>query len=266
LSRSQSEHSTWPRWRAVIFRVVVPARYASSRLPGKPLVPLAGKPMIQWVVERAQRSSAQQVVVATDDERIARIARAFADVQMTSAGHPSATDRLAEVAAIRGWRDEELLVNLQGDEPLMPPSLIDQVAELLAAHSSTDIATLAVPLQSSAELYDPNVVKVVTDLSQRALYFSRAPIPFDRDVAGTFAHARRHMGLYAYRVGALKKLAAAPPSALEELEKLEQLRALEHGMEIRVALAVAVPGGDVNTASDIPRVEALLAAGNQSLP
>jgi 3-deoxy-manno-octulosonate cytidylyltransferase (CMP-KDO synthetase) len=244
-----------------MFRVVVPARYASSRLPGKPLVPLAGKPMIQWVVERAHRSGAQQVIVATDDERIARLARGFADVQMTSPSHPSATDRLAEVAAIYGWRDDELVVNLQGDEPLMPPSLIDQVVQLLAAHPSTDVATLAVPLTSTVELNDPNVVKVVTDLSGRALYFSRAPIPFDRDAHGTFAHARRHMGLYAYRVAALKKLAATPPTALEELEKLEQLRALEHGMEIRVAQAVASTYGDVNTAADIPRVEALLAAG-----
>jgi 3-deoxy-manno-octulosonate cytidylyltransferase (CMP-KDO synthetase) len=245
-----------------MFRIVVPARYASSRLPGKPLLPLAGKPMIQWVVERAQRSQARQVLVATDDERIARVARAFAEVQMTSADHPSATDRIAEVATTHGWRDDEIVVNLQGDEPLMPASLIDQVAQLLAAHASTDIATLAVPLLSSAELNDPNVVKVVADLAQRALYFSRAPIPFERDSAGAFSHARRHMGLYAYRVAALKRLAAVPPSPLEELEKLEQLRALELGMEIRVAQALCAPGGDVNTPADIPRVEALLAVGN----
>jgi 3-deoxy-manno-octulosonate cytidylyltransferase (CMP-KDO synthetase) len=192
------------------------------------------------------------------------VARGFAEVQMTSADHPSATDRIAEVAARCGWRDDELIVNLQGDEPLMPPSLIDQVAQLLAAHTSTDIATLAVPLQSAAELNDPNVVKVVADLTQRALYFSRAPIPFERDGSGTFAHARRHVGLYAYRVAALARLAAMPPSRLEQLEKLEQLRALENGMEIRVAQALVVPGGDVNTAADIPRVEALLAAGNGS--
>ena len=245
-----------------MFRVVVPARYASSRLPGKALLPLAGKPMIQWVVERAQRSHAQQVVVATDDERIARVARAFTDVQMTSALHPSATDRIAEVAAVRRWRDDEIVVNLQGDEPLMPPSLIDQVAQLLLEQPSTPIATLAVALHSLAELNDPNVVKVVTDLSARALYFSRAPIPFDRDQSGTTEHARRHLGLYAYRVAALKRLAATPPSALEQLEKLEQLRALEHGMEIRVADAALTPGGDVNTAADVPRVEALLVAGN----
>lgn len=245
-----------------MFRIVVPARYASSRLPGKPLLPLAGKPMIQWVVERAQRSHAQQVLVATDDERIARVAQAFTDVQMTSAFHPSATDRIAEVAAVRRWGDDEIVVNLQGDEPLMPPSLIDQVAQLLRDDPSMAIATLAVPLHSLAELNDPHVVKVVTDLSGRALYFSRAPIPFDRDRSGTTAHARRHLGLYAYRVAALKRLAATPPSALEELEKLEQLRALEHGMAIRVAQAPVAPGGDVNTAADVPRVEALLVAGH----
>lgn len=245
-----------------MFRVVVPARYASSRLPGKPLLVLAGKPMLQWVVERAQRSQAQQVVVATDDDRIAKVARAFAEVQMTSAAHPSATERIAEVATLRGWRDDEVIVNLQGDEPLMPPVLIDQVAQLLTAHASTDIATLSVPLHSAAELHEPNVVKVVTDLRQRALYFSRAPIPFERESTGSYAHARRHLGLYAYRVAALKRLAATAPSAYEELEKLEQLRALEHGMEIRVAHAPVAPGGDVNTPADVPRVEALLAAGN----
>jgi 3-deoxy-manno-octulosonate cytidylyltransferase (CMP-KDO synthetase) len=243
-----------------MFRIVVPARYASSRLPGKALLLLAGKPMIQWVVERAQRSQALQVVVATDDERIAKVVRAFAEVQMTSAAHPSATDRIAEVAVVRRWRDDEVIVNLQGDEPLMPPALIDQVAHLLSAHPSTDIATLAVPLHSASELQDPNVVKVVTDLNQRALYFSRAPIPFEREPSGSFAHARRHLGLYAYRVAALKRLAAAAPSALEELEKLEQLRALEHGMQIRVAQVPFAPGGDVNTAADVPRVEQLLAA------
>jgi 3-deoxy-manno-octulosonate cytidylyltransferase (CMP-KDO synthetase) len=246
-----------------MFRVVVPARYASSRLPGKPLLMLAGKPMIQWVVERAQRSQAQQVVVATDDERIARTARVFAEVQLTAATHPSATDRIAEVAAIRAWREDDIVVNLQGDEPLMPPGLIDQVAQLLQDHASCVIATLSVPLHSSTDLNDPNVVKVVTDLQGRALYFSRAAIPFDRDGRGGAAStARRHLGLYAYRVGALKQLAAAAPSALEALEQLEQLRALEHGMEIRVAQALSTPGGDVNTAADVPRVEALLAAGH----
>jgi 3-deoxy-manno-octulosonate cytidylyltransferase (CMP-KDO synthetase) len=246
-----------------MYRIVVPARYASSRLPGKPLLPLAGKPMIQWVVERAQRSRAQQVVVATDDERIAQAARGFgADVQMTSADHASGTDRIAEVATVRHWGAEEVIVNLQADEPLMPASLIDQVAALLLAYPSAEIATLAVPLQSAAALQDPNVVKVVTDISMRALYFSRAPIPCAREATNALACAKRHLGLYAYRVAALKRLAALAPTPLEKLEKLEQLRALENGMDIRVAEALEAPGGDVNTAADVPGVEALLAAGH----
>jgi 3-deoxy-manno-octulosonate cytidylyltransferase (CMP-KDO synthetase) len=245
-----------------MYRIVVPARYASTRLPGKPLLVLAGKPMIQWVVERAQRSGAQQVVVATDDERIAQVAVAFgADVQMTSADHASGSDRIAEVARLRHWRDADVIVNLQGDEPLMPAILIDQVAALLTSRPSADIATLAVPLQSDSARDDPNVVKVVTDLQQRALYFSRAPIPFVREQTGSTEGARRHLGLYAYRVAALQRLAGMPPSALEQLEKLEQLRALENGMDIRVADALVTPGGDVNTSADVARVEELLAAG-----
>jgi 3-deoxy-manno-octulosonate cytidylyltransferase (CMP-KDO synthetase) len=246
-----------------MYRIVVPARYASSRLPGKPLLLLAGKPMIQWVVERAQRSRAQQVVVATDDERIAQAARGFgAEVQMTSSDHASGTDRIAEVAAVRRWGAEDVIVNLQADEPLMPASLIDQVAALLLTYPSAEVATLAVPLQSVAALEDPNVVKVVTDLSMRALYFSRAPIPCARDGSSAVAGAKRHLGLYAYRVAALKRLAALAPTPLEKLEKLEQLRALENGMDIRVAEALQAPGGDVNTAADVPGVEAMLAAGH----
>jgi 3-deoxy-manno-octulosonate cytidylyltransferase (CMP-KDO synthetase) len=246
-----------------MYRIVVPARYASRRLPGKPLLVLAGKPMIQWVVERAQRSQAQQVVVATDDERIAQAARGFgADVQMTSSDHASGTDRIAEVARLRQWGEADVIVNLQGDEPLMPASLIDQVAALLRAYPSADIATLSVPITTAEALQDPNVVKVVTDVSQRALYFSRAPIPCARDGSIEFARARRHLGLYAYRVAALKRLGALPSTPLEQLEKLEQLRALENGMDMRVAEALEAPGGDVNTAADVPSVEALLAAGH----
>ena len=245
-----------------MYRVVVPARYASTRLPGKPLLVLAGKPMIQWVVERAQRSRAQQVVVATDDERIAQAAIGFgADVQLTSPDHASGTDRIAEVARLRHWCDDDVIVNLQGDEPLMPAILIDQVAALLTSHPSADIATLAVPLQTESGREDPNVVKVVTDLQQRALYFSRAPIPFVREQTGSIGSARRHLGLYAYRVAALQRLAGMSPSALEQLERLEQLRALENGMDIRVADALVTPGGDVNTFADVARVEELLAAG-----
>jgi 3-deoxy-manno-octulosonate cytidylyltransferase (CMP-KDO synthetase) len=249
-----------------MYRVVVPARYGATRLPGKPLLLLAGKPLIQWVYERARRSAAQQVIIATDDERIAQAVRGFgAEVRMTATTHASGTDRIAEVARGEHWGDSDIVVNVQGDEPLMPEALIDQVAALLAARPGTDIATLAAPLVSVAALLDPNVVKVVADLRQRALYFSRAPIPWPRDAApsglasqASFAGSRRHLGIYAYRVAALQRMAALPPSALERLEQLEQLRALEHGMDIRVADAVVAPGPDVNTAADLAAAEALL--------
>jgi 3-deoxy-manno-octulosonate cytidylyltransferase (CMP-KDO synthetase) len=251
-----------------MYRVVVPARYGATRLPGKPLLLLAGKPLIQWVYERARRSGAQQVIVATDDERIARAARGFgAEVRMTATTHASGTDRIAEVARREHWGESDIVVNVQGDEPLMPEALIDQVAALLEGRPGADIATLAAPLASVAALLDPNVVKVVTDLQQRALYFSRAPIPWPRDGApsgltsqASFAGARRHLGIYAYRVAALQRMAALPPSELEQLEQLEQLRALEHGMDIRVADAIVAPGADVNTAADLAAAEAQLRA------
>jgi 3-deoxy-manno-octulosonate cytidylyltransferase (CMP-KDO synthetase) len=248
-----------------MFRVVIPARFASSRLPGKPLLPLAGKPMIQWVYERARRSSARQVIVATDDERIARLVRELGgEAYMTSAEHSSGTDRIAEIARRERWHEGEIVVNLQGDEPLMPEALLDQAADLLAAHASADLTTLSVPIESLATLLDPNVVKVVADAQQRALYFSRAPIPWSRDGAEgalgqrRYIGAQRHLGLYAYRVSSLLRLAALPPSPLEQIEKLEQLRALEHGMDVRVAHAVIAPGPDVNTAEDLSVVAALL--------
>ncbi|HTT03764.1 MAG TPA: 3-deoxy-manno-octulosonate cytidylyltransferase, partial [Steroidobacteraceae bacterium] len=245
------------------FRVVVPARFGSTRLPGKPLLVLAGRPMIEWVYQRARRSSALQVLIATDDVRILEAARGFgAQAVMTAAAHASGTDRIAEVARLEGWGASEIVVNVQGDEPLLPEALIDQVAGLLLSRSDAQLATLSVPIGSPEEMRDPNVVKVVSDLSQRALYFSRAPIPWDRNAGATGAVtlAQRHLGIYAYRVGALLQLAAQLPTPLERLEKLEQLRALEHGMDIRVAEAVATPGGDVNAAGDIERVEALLAS------
>jgi 3-deoxy-manno-octulosonate cytidylyltransferase (CMP-KDO synthetase) len=249
------------------YRVVIPARYASVRLPGKPLLALRGRPMIQWTHERACRSGAEQVIVATDDVRIAQVAAAFkATVRMTAATHACGSDRIAEVARAERWGDEEIVVNLQADEPLMPELLLDQVAALLATHDSAEIATLAAPLESIEALLDPNVVKVVSDAEQRVLYFSRAPIPWVRDGAESgltsqrsHALARRHLGLYAYRVGALKRLAALPPSPLEQLEKLEQLRALEAGMQIRLADALTTPGPDLNTEADRARVEAALA-------
>jgi 3-deoxy-manno-octulosonate cytidylyltransferase (CMP-KDO synthetase) len=178
---------------------------------------------------------------------------------MTARTHVSGTDRIAEVAMARRWPDEDIVVNVQGDEPLIPPAVIDQVAKLLAANPRTEIGTLAVKIDSMAELGDPNVVKVACDASGRALYFSRAPIPFNRDTPTTVpAAALRHVGIYAYRVSALRRLADLAPTRLELIEKLEQLRALENGLEIRVALAVERPLSDVNTAADLERAERAL--------
>lgn len=258
----------------MFFRVVIPARYASARLPGKPLLIIAGKTMLQWVYERACAAQAAEVVIATDDERIAASARGYAaEVVMTAAAHASGTDRVAEVARIRGWDDWQIVVNAQGDEPLLPPALIAQAAALLEQHPQADIATLAAPVQSLAEFLDPNVVKLVADSRQRALYFSRAPIPWPRDgaAAGLLSQtrwqgARRHVGLYAYRVGALQRMALLPPSALELSEKLEQLRALEAGFDIRVADGCEPPGPDVNTSADLERVSELLVASCVAVP
>jgi 3-deoxy-manno-octulosonate cytidylyltransferase (CMP-KDO synthetase) len=248
------------------FHVAIPARHGSTRLPGKVLAPLRGKPMLQWVYERALASGARDVLIATDDAGIASAAQAFgASARMTSAAHASGTDRLAELAAIERWPEGDIVVNVQGDEPLIPPALIRQAANLLESDPEAAIATLATPVESLEELLDPNAVKVVTDMRGRALYFSRGPIPWDRDGAPrglssqrVFAGARRHVGIYAYRVGALRRLAALAPTGLERSEKLEQLRALEHGMVIRVADAVVKPGPDVNTAEDLKRVAGLM--------
>jgi 3-deoxy-manno-octulosonate cytidylyltransferase (CMP-KDO synthetase) len=249
-----------------VFRVVIPARYASTRLPGKALVAIGGKPMIQWVYERARASRAREVLIATDDLLIVSAAHSFgAESIMTAAAHKSGTDRIAEVARLRGWAESDIVVNVQGDEPMIPPASIDQVAMVLESNASTDVATLATPIGSITEFLDPNAVKVVTDAQGRALYFSRAPIPWDREGAAaglmsqmSFAGARRHVGIYAYRVGSLLRLASLQPSPLEVCERLEQLRALENGLEIRVADTVERPGPDVNTAADLERVNALL--------
>ncbi|MEP7243871.1 MAG: 3-deoxy-manno-octulosonate cytidylyltransferase [Gammaproteobacteria bacterium] len=250
------------------FRIVIPARYGSTQLPGKALIVIAGKPMIQWVYERAHRSGASAVLIAADDQRIVAAASAFGgSVVMTADTHASGTDRIAEVASAQRWADSDIVVNVQGDEPLMPPALINQVATILHDHEGADIATLASPITALAQLMDPNVVKVVTDVAGRALYFSRAPIPWNRDSAPSgldsqtrFDGARRHVGIYAYRVAALLRLASLPPTSLENTEKLEQLRALENGFEIRVADAVELPGADVNTAEDLQRVTQILAS------
>ena len=253
-----------------MFRVVIPARYASTRLPGKALMPLEGKPIVQWVYERASAAGAHEVLIATDDDLIVSAAHSFgAEVVMTSTGHASGTDRIAEVARLRGWSPASVVVNVQGDEPLMPTALIRQVAVLLAAHANADMATLASPITTVSEFLDPNTVKVVADGAGRALYFSRAPIPWNRDGAPAglasqrdLSGARRHIGIYAYRVAALLRLAALPVSALENSEKLEQLRALEGGFDIRVGEAAQRPGPDVNTLADLERVRAQIAPGH----
>jgi len=248
------------------FKVVIPARYASTRLPAKPLLDLGGRPMIQWVIDAACRSRADEVLVATDD---ARIAAASSDPRapgrslavMTRADHLSGTDRIAEVAQARGWDGRTVVVNVQGDEPQLPPQLIDQVASLLDRHADAEIATLCTPITSVHEFLDPNVVKVVTGRGSVALYFSRAPIPWQRDSApaglasqASFAGARRHIGIYAYRVSALSKLASWSATPLEIAEKLEQFRALENGLQIRIADCVEPAGPDVNTPEDVERV------------
>jgi 3-deoxy-manno-octulosonate cytidylyltransferase (CMP-KDO synthetase) len=252
-----------------VFRVVIPVRHGSTRLPGKPLRLLAGTPMVLHVYRRAEQAGAAEVIVATDDERIrSACAAAGAAVEMTAAQHVSGTDRIAEVAARRGWAGSDIVVNVQGDEPLLPPALVGQVARLLANTPAASIATLATPISSEAEYLDPNVVKVVARPDGLALYFSRAPIPWDRDGPGSPAAreprhhgARRHLGLYAYRVPALRQLAAAPPAALELRERLEQLRALSLGLGIVVGDALEPPGPGVDTAEDLARLEALLARG-----
>ena len=249
-----------------MFRVVIPARYGSSRLPGKVLVRIAGKPMIQWVYERASASLAREVIIATDDPRVMSAARSFgAQAVMTAPAHASGSDRIAEVARTRAWADTDIVVNVQGDEPLLPPALIDQVASVLEAAPQAGIATLATPVESITEMLDPNAVKLVTDARGRALYFSRAPIPWDRDGAPSglssqrvFDGGLRHIGIYAYRVRTLLHLAGLGTGTLEAREKLEQLRALENGIEIRVAGASERPPPDVNTSADLERVSALL--------
>jgi 3-deoxy-manno-octulosonate cytidylyltransferase (CMP-KDO synthetase) len=243
------------------FRVVIPARYGSTRLPAKAIAPIAGRPMIQWVVAAARRSKAVEVLVATDDERVAKAVEPREAVVMTSAAHPSGTDRIAEVAQLRGWVDADIVVNVQGDEPQLPPALIDQVAALLAADARADLATLSSPITSLQEFLDPNAVKVVAASDGSALYFSRAPIPWHRDGAAhgllsqtSILGAQRHLGIYAYRVASLRRMTSLPPSSLELTEKLEQLRALQAGMRILVAEACAEPGVGVDTAHDLQRV------------
>lgn len=253
------------------FIAVIPARYASSRLPGKPLLDIGGKPMLQWVHEATLQSGADAVVIATDDARIEAAATAFgADVCMTSATHSSGTERLAEVVERRGIDDDTIVVNVQGDEPLIPPALVRQVAEDLGRHSLARIATLVAPLTDADAFFDPNVVKVAIDREGYALYFSRAPIPWDRELLrdgrralSALAAPWRHIGIYAYRAGYLRGYADMAAAPLEQAEQLEQLRALWHGEKIHVAEAVVRPGPGVDTQADLDAVRALLTAGRR---
>jgi len=252
------------------FVVVIPARYASTRLPGKPLRDIAGKPMIQWVYEQAKKSHANQVVIATDDERIGNVINAFGgEWCLTRADHSSGTDRLQEVAQQQGWNDQTIVVNVQGDEPLIPPAVINQVAENLALHRNVSMATLCEAITEFSVFMDPNAVKVVFDHQGCALYFSRAPVPWprdafknNRDVLPKAHPAYRHIGIYAYRAAFLHQFVTWPPALLEEIECLEQLRAMVHGVRIHVAEALqAVPGG-VDTEEDLKSVQKILASVN----
>lgn len=250
------------------FIVVIPARFDSSRLPGKPLLDIAGKPMIQHVYERARESGADQVIIATDDQRVADAASGFgAGVCMTSSEHTSGTERLSEVVGKLALADDAIVVNLQGDEPLMPAALIHQVAQNLAVHQPASVATLAEQIHTAAELFDPHAVKVITDQEGYAIYFSRAPIPWDRDAFSVTTEELpekalhyRHIGLYAYRAGFIKKYVAWPACDLERMESLEQLRVLWHGHKIHVDVAEQSAVAGVDTAADLERVRNVFGA------
>jgi len=253
----------------VRFDVVIPARFSSSRLPGKPLREIAGKAMVLHTAERAIESGAARVIVATDDERIHDLVSAAGiESLMTRPDHESGSDRLAEVVDRLGLADDHLVVNLQGDEPLMPPGLLELVAHKLDADAGAGVATLATPILAVEEVFDPNVVKVVRGHDARALYFSRAPIPYVRDL---FSLGRpdalpddttflRHLGIYAYRAGTLRTFARLPQAPLERVEKLEQLRLLEAGVGIALEVVAEPPECGVDTPEDLARAEAALIA------
>lgn len=249
----------------VRFKVVIPARLGSTRLSRKVLREVGGKPVIRHVWEVARRSGAAEIVVATDNDEVVDVCRGFgADVQLTSAQHQSGTDRATEVARARGWEATTIVVNLQGDEPLMPPALVRRAALLLADDAEAHIATLCHPIHVPDDWLNPNVVKVVMDRRGYALYFSRAPIPWKRDGASREAPqmpaglAYRHIGLYAYRVAALAEFSELPPSPIEDCEALEQLRALTHGFRIRMGVVDDAPPRGVDTEEDLRAVAALL--------
>ncbi|HUU74037.1 MAG TPA: 3-deoxy-manno-octulosonate cytidylyltransferase [Burkholderiales bacterium] len=244
------------------FVVVIPARYASTRFPGKPLAELDGKPMVAHVVDRARESGALEVVVATDDSRIANAVSACdCAVAMTRTDHATGTDRIAEVVTQRGWNDDVIVVNAQGDEPLLPPALIRNVAGTLEEHTDAAIATTCHPIDNAAEFLDKNAVKVVFDAHGYALYFSRAPIPWPRDDFSIETSrlpdglpAYRHIGIYAYRCAFLREYSALQPAAIERFESLEQLRALANGYRIAVSVTAQAPPPGIDTPNDLDRV------------
>lgn len=247
------------------FTVVIPARYQSTRLPGKPLADIGGKPMIQWVYEQAMQAGAEQVIIATDDERVERAVNAFGgDVCMTSPNHESGTERLAEVVKLKNIPDDHIIVNVQGDEPLIPPSIISQVADNLAS-CQAPMATLAVEISDEEEVFNPNAVKVLADKDGYAMYFSRATIPWDRD---NFANGAknvvqplmRHIGIYAYRAGFINTYINWEPTVLEKIECLEQLRVLWYGEKIHVEVAKEAPAAGVDTPEDLEAVRKQVAA------
>lgn len=246
------------------FYVVIPARYASTRLPGKPLLDIAGRPMVAWVAERAKQSGAKQVVIATDDNKILLAVEQLGyQALMTRADHVSGTDRIAEVALKQAWPDDVIVVNVQGDEPLIEPSLIVEVATQLHNSQDAAMATACHAIQKKTDFLNPNIVKVVLDEKSNAMYFSRAPIPYPRD---SFAEiglqdnipAYRHIGIYAYRAKFLKQYASIQPSVLEQIESLEQLRVLHHGYKISVAITNNAPATGVDTQEDLDFVRSII--------
>lgn len=248
------------------FYVVIPARYASTRLPGKPLLDIAGKPMVVHVADKAKQSGASKIVVATDDARIEAVVQAYGySAVLTRQDHVSGTDRIAEVAIREAWSDDAIVVNVQGDEPLIDPALIVEVAETLANNKEAVMATACHALHSKADFLNPNIVKVVLDKNGNALYFSRAPIPYPRDAFATNADVPkdmpiyRHIGLYAYRTKFLKQYSQIPAAAIEQFESLEQLRVLYQGYKIAVAISERAPAAGVDTEADLAYVRSLLA-------
>ena len=245
------------------FKVVIPARYASSRLPGKPLLDIAGKPMVIRVSEQARKSGAEAVVIATDFEKIVQVAQEHhVDAVMTRVDHQSGTDRIAEVAQNLNWDNNDIVVNVQGDEPLIDPALIQEVALTLAHSRDAVMATACHAIHDEASMLNPNVVKVVMDADGNAMYFSRAPIPYPRDEAHKQSlKAHRHIGIYAYRVGFLKQYAELSVTQLEQIESLEQLRVLHHGYKIAITVTDHAPATGVDTQADLDYVRSVFQAG-----